>query len=75
MGAEMTAAQCFSGSLSNQLRRGKTTAVLPDVLLQPVEQGAEIAACNLLTKIRQRAICGAEQLCGIHRAQRVRRAP
>lgn len=46
--AKMATAQRFSGGLRDQLLSGKATAVLPDVLPQPVEQCAEITAGNLL---------------------------
>lgn len=62
MRPEVTAAQRFSGGLSDQLRGSKATAVLPDILSQPVKQGAEIALRNLIMQIRQCATGSAKQL-------------
>lgn len=37
----------LTGGLLNQLRGGEAAAMLPDILPQPVEQGAEIAFLNI----------------------------
>ncbi|VFS73254.1 Uncharacterised protein [Raoultella terrigena] len=50
--AEVVAVQIFPGGVVNQLGSGEAAAVLPDVLLQPVEQAGEVAAGNLALELR-----------------------
>ncbi len=67
--AEVAAVQRFAGGGFNQLRGGKAAAVLPDILPQPLEQGAEIPFCDGGIKVRQRGACSVEQLRGVHSAK------
>ena len=45
--AEVAAVEILAGGLLDQLRGGEAAAMLPDILPQPVEQGAEIALRNI----------------------------
>ena len=45
--AEVAAVEILAGGLLDQLRGGEAAAMLPDILPQLVEQGAEIALRNI----------------------------
>ncbi len=50
--AEIGAVKVFSGSMLNQLLGGKTATVLPDILPQPVKQGAEVTVGDIAFQLR-----------------------
>ena len=71
--AEVTAVEIFPGGLLNQLGGGEAAAVLPDVLAQPVEKGAEVPDGDGGIQPRQGFFSSSEQLGGIHRPKGVGR--